>query len=206
MPKIVDHEARQAEIAAALRRVIQREGMAGTSVRTVAAEAGQSTGAMRHYFATQAELLAFALEEISTDVARRITSRMAAWGEAPGVEALVAFLEEFVPLDGTRRVEFEVWLELVMLARTDPALRPIVLGAHRGLHEVCGLVVAAARGQREGPVPVRPVDELHGLLDGLSLHLALYPAETSRARVRAALRSHLEAVAAEPTWPTRPSM
>ena len=197
MPKIVDHEARRADIAAALRRVIQREGMAGTSVRTVATEAGLSTGAMRHYFATQAQLLGFALEAISSDVERRITHRMAGWGERPGVDALVAFLEEFVPLDSTRRVEFEVWLELLMLARTTPQLRPIVLEAHRGLHEVCRLIVAAARGQREAAVPVRLVDELHGLLDGLALHLALYPAQTSRARVRAALRSHLEAVAAE---------
>ena len=64
MPKVVDHEQRRRELAAAVWRVIGREGVAEVSIRAVAAESGWSTGALRHYFATRAELLAFACEEV----------------------------------------------------------------------------------------------------------------------------------------------
>jgi len=209
MPKIVDQDARRTEIVGALRRVIQREGIAGASVRTVATEAGLSAGAMRHYFASQSELLGFALAAMTADVERRIVARVEAWRKGPPtLEGLVAVLEEVAPLDARRRVEFEVWLELVMLARTSPELRPLVLEAHRGVRRVCRQVVMAARGDvrtdaegEKDAVVRRWADQLHGLLDGLSLHLAIYPGETSRARVRAALRTHLESVAVEQPGP-----
>ena len=59
MPKIVDHEVRRRELAEAVWRVIVRDGVGDVSIRSVAAEAGWSSGALRHYFSTRAELLAF---------------------------------------------------------------------------------------------------------------------------------------------------
>ncbi len=53
MPKIVDHDARREEIAQALWRVVRRDGIRAASVRTVAAEAGWSAGAVRYYFPDQ---------------------------------------------------------------------------------------------------------------------------------------------------------
>jgi len=98
MPKIVDQDARRTEIVGALRRVIQREGIAGASVRTVATEAGLSAGAMRHYFASQSELLGFALAAMTADVERRIVARVEAWRKGPPtLEGLVAVLEEVAP-------------------------------------------------------------------------------------------------------------
>jgi AcrR family transcriptional regulator len=41
--------------------VIRRDGVAAASVRAVAREAGTSMGALRHWFATQDELLHFAM-------------------------------------------------------------------------------------------------------------------------------------------------
>lgn len=207
MPKIVDHVARRAEIVSALWRVVQRDGMAGTSVRTVAAEAAVSPGALRHYFTTQDELLLLAVESMSLDVATRVQARLArldglldageGWGAAH-LDALAVVLEEVMPLDARRRAQFEVWLELVMLARTSPDLRRLALVAHRDLRSVCLSVVMVLAGDRRSlaagyrdPVVRRHTDVLHGLLDGLCLHLALYPGETSAARVRAGVREHL---------------
>ena len=48
MPKIVDHETRREEIAEALWRVVRRDGVRAASVRTIAAEAGWSPGAVRY--------------------------------------------------------------------------------------------------------------------------------------------------------------
>ena len=72
MPKIVDHEARRKELAEAAWRVIRREGLEGASVRNVAKEAGMSLGSLRHYFATQSELLAFSMRMVGERVKERI--------------------------------------------------------------------------------------------------------------------------------------
>ena len=78
MPKVVDHEQRRRELAHAVWRVIRRQGVDQASVRTVALEAGWSPGALRHYFATQSELLAFAMRL----VVERIEGRIAAIDQA----------------------------------------------------------------------------------------------------------------------------
>ena len=191
MPKVVDHQERRADIVDALWRVVRRDGIAATSVRTVADEAGLSAGALRHYFTTQSELLAVAVRSMADGVGVRVERRMGAWQAEPGalgseerLDRLVGVLEEVVPLGARRRAEFEVWLEMVMLARTSPDLQELAVEAHRGLRRVCGYVVAAvsqappypARLHRD-PLVRRRTDELHALVDGLSLHLALYPRE-----------------------------
>lgn len=213
MPKVVDHEARRAAIVEALWRVVQRSGMTGTSVRTVAAEAGVSAGALRHYFATQDDLLQLAVESMMQAVSERVGRRLADLGGLDGLsarhpaeqlDALVGLLEELAPLDARRRAEFEVWLELTMLARTSPDLRVLAVRAHRDIRSIClSIVLALAHDERtltaayRDPAVRDQVDALHGLLDGLSFQLALYPTETSAPRVRAALRDHLAALAAQ---------
>jgi len=72
MPKIVDHAARREEIAEALWRVVRRDGIRAASVRTIAAEAGWSAGAVRYYFPDQDGLLSFAMDLVS----RRVTERV----------------------------------------------------------------------------------------------------------------------------------
>ena len=70
MPRLIDHDARRAEIADAAWRVILREGVTGASVRTVAAEAGLSSGSLRHVFATQSALLVYAFQLVIDRAAR----------------------------------------------------------------------------------------------------------------------------------------
>lgn len=209
MPKIVDREARRAQIVAALWRVIRRDGMSGTSVRTVAAEAGVSAGSLRHYFTTQGELLTVAARSMAGGVGARVERRTAAWSADPAplgseqrVDRLVAVLEEVVPLGSQRRAEFEVWLELVMAARTSPELRELAVEAHREVRRLCQDVVIAVEydppyspALSQDPRVRSRTDELHALLDGLSMHQALYPRETSSARVRQALRSRVASYA-----------
>ncbi|MDN5636054.1 MAG: TetR family transcriptional regulator, partial [Brevibacterium sp.] len=72
MPKLIDHESRREEIAAAAWRVIVREGVGGASVRTVAAEAGLSVGSLRHVFASQSQLLSFAMQLVIDRAGERV--------------------------------------------------------------------------------------------------------------------------------------
>lgn len=193
MPKIVDHDARREEIARALWRIVQRDGIGAVSVRTVAAEADSSAGAIRYYFPDQAGLLSFAMELVS----RRVTERIRALqpsGE-PGAQA-IRYLEEVIPLDQERQAEFEVWLAFVAqsLAETEAGgtLRDNFAAVHEGLRGLCSQVLDGLR--QSGALRPRlnltlEAERLHGLIDGLSLHAAT--GQATPRRVREILRRHL---------------
>ena len=134
MPKVVDHEERRELIADALWRVVRRDGFAAVSVRSVAAETGWSTGSLRHYFSTQAELVAFAMESLIERARARIE---AAGRSVHDLDGVVALLEEALPMDAHRRAESEVWLAMASASRTDPRLRRLAEEAHRGLRSLC---------------------------------------------------------------------
>jgi AcrR family transcriptional regulator len=188
MPKIVDHAARRAQIVDAVIRVVHREGYAGVSVRSVAAEADWSTGAIRHYFGSQQELLAFAMSSL----AERAGDRIATSGRlATDVAGVARLLEEVLPLDATRRAESEMWMALAIAARTDPELTGVWRETQkqlRGLMESCVLVLAELSGRALDLTT--ETDRLQALIDGLALHGTLEPRMSVR-RARAALRAHL---------------
>jgi AcrR family transcriptional regulator len=195
MPKIVDHAERREQIARALWRVIRRDGITSVSVRTVAAEAGWSAGALRYYFPDQAELLDFAMQQV-TD---RVTARI---GDLPTtadpVARSVAILEQVIPLDADRRAEFEVWLTFVSQARLSPRLQERLEAAHASLHELCrtilGGLVELGVARRDLALATE-TERLHALVDGLSLHAATVPEQAGPRRIRAALRAHLHDLA-----------
>ncbi|NKT56415.1 TetR family transcriptional regulator [Rhodococcus hoagii] len=56
-------------------RIIAERGISAVSVRTVAAEAGMAVGSLRNLFSTQAELLEFSAELMSSALAARVTAR-----------------------------------------------------------------------------------------------------------------------------------
>lgn len=184
MPKVVDQDQRREEIVRAFGRVVRREGLAGASVRAVAAEAGLSPGALRHYFDRQDALIHFAAASMHRQVALRVQATMAELGEGDGL----AMLEELMPLDDRRRDEFDVWLALVIAGASDPALATISRESHQGIARVCRYVLIRAGIERPSPGEVR---DLHALVDGLSLHLSLYPDVMTPAKARRVLREHI---------------
>jgi AcrR family transcriptional regulator len=204
MPKVVDHEQRRRELADAVWRVIRREGIDRASVRTVAAEAGWSPGALRHYFATQSALLAFAMRL----VVQRIEGRIAALDRAADArEAVEQVFHELLPLDHERRAENEVWLAFTARALIDPELRTQHDEIHDALHQACAsaLETLAAAGRAPvGPHTALQVERLHALTDGLAVHTALRPDLMPPKRIVAVLRLHLDALdrEADPKAPT----
>ncbi|NIK56079.1 TetR/AcrR family transcriptional regulator [Kribbella shirazensis] len=199
MPKIVDHAARREEIAEALWRVVRRDGIRAASVRTIAAEAGWSAGAVRYYFPDQAGLLSFAMDLVS----RRVTERVRAI-EPKGTATTIAlrYLEEALPLDAERRAEFDVWMAFMAQAQAESgagALHDHVDTVHNGLRELCESLLHALADDgalAEGLDLRREVDRLHALIDGLALHAAIQPERTTPARVRQVLRHHLDSLMA----------
>jgi AcrR family transcriptional regulator len=187
MPKVVDHAARREQLAAALWRVVVREGVDAASLRRVAAEAGWSVGSLRHYFETQADLLHFAMEL----VVRRVTERVAALPQATDpLAAATDLLHQFLPLDADRRAEMEVWLAFASRALVDPSLRRLRDEAHDGVRGVCrraAELLGAARPDLEA-------ERLHALVDGLAQHAIVAPGVTTAARQREILAAHLESL------------
>jgi len=100
MPKVVDRDQRRLELARAAWRVIRRDGVERASVREVAREAGLSTGSLRHYFGTQAELLIFAMRNVMEQVERRVA---AVQRPNDPLAAAKLVLAELLPLDDERR-------------------------------------------------------------------------------------------------------
>lgn len=182
MPKIVDHAARREELAAAVWRLVGREGVAGATVRAVAAESGWSMGAIRHYFSTHDELLRFALEVMTRRISERVLGLYT--DDASGdVDRARRALEQLLPIDQDRTVEVLVWLGFMTRARIDPDLDEVRLEGWRGERFICRAAVADAAG---APLPTsleaqldpdleEAADRVHLSIDGLSTQAAIYP-------------------------------
>ena len=198
MPKVVDHEQRRRELGHAVWRVIRRDGGDHASVRTVAEEAGWSPGALRHYFATQSELLAFAMRL----VVERIEARIAGLDRAADPrQAVEQVLHELLPLDDERRAENEVWLAFTARALTDPELRVQHDEVHDALHQACASAIdtlAAAGPADTGTATALQAERLHALTDGLAVHTALRPDLMRPDHIVAVMRLHLDALETSP--------
>jgi AcrR family transcriptional regulator len=170
VPKIVDHEQRRRELAAAVWRVIAREGVADVSIRSVASESGWSSGALRHYFSTRAELLAFACEQVIDRVTERIRALRPVGGP---VEVVRAVLLETMPVDDNRRTEASIAFSFLALGLSDPQLADVQRRHFTEMYRLClqlvgGLVeqgVVATGG--DGPQTL--ARRLHAVVDGLSV-------------------------------------
>lgn len=157
MPKIVDHELRRRELAGAVWRVIVRDGVADVSIRSVAAEAGWSSGALRHYFATRAELLAFACEQVIAQVTERITAMR------PGNVREV--LLETMPVDPPRHTEASIAFAFLALGLGDPELARVQRLHFTSMYELCRRVAQEVTGADTA------ARRLHAVVDGLTVHV-----------------------------------
>ncbi len=192
VPRIVDADQRRTELTEAVWRVIRRDGVSAASVRAVAREAGTSMGALRHWFATQDELLHFAMTLVVQRARARAEAAAATGG--PLVPRLLRVLEETLPLDDERRAEAEVWLALCARALVDPRLAELRDRSAAELHAFCTQVVQAlvSDGAARADLHVDLEGErLYAVLDGLAVHAVTRPAALPPDRVREVLAAHL---------------
>lgn len=107
MPRLVDHEARRAQIVESTWRLIARNGFAATSMRDIAKEMGLAHGALSHYFANKDELLLASYEHVFERTDQRFTARR---GHRKGLSALRLLAEEMMPLGDEQRLEARIVL------------------------------------------------------------------------------------------------
>jgi AcrR family transcriptional regulator len=175
VPKVIDHDSRRQEIAAAAMRVIERIGIEKTTVREIAREAGYSHGVLGHYFPNKQSVLIAAHRTAFSNAAVRIAKL------APDAGSLNDFrmaLYESLPLDELRRQEAFVDISFWGHAVLDPVLREIRTQTH---------ILAVAEWERRISA-IRDSGQLHSplsdhdlaketmlLIDGLSAESLLHP-------------------------------
>ncbi|WP_041322638.1 TetR/AcrR family transcriptional regulator [Saccharomonospora viridis] len=101
MPRHVDRSERRTAVGHALMRIVARDGMEAVSVRSVAAEAGMSVGAVQRYFAGKDEMLRFALHVAVDAAAARLSEVRIGPGGLSFAEGLRQALLTFLPTPET---------------------------------------------------------------------------------------------------------
>ncbi|WP_338675796.1 TetR family transcriptional regulator [Streptomyces sp. SCSIO 30461] len=154
-----DPERRQRLIDAAI-RVVGRDGIAGLSHRTVAAEADVPLGSTTYHFASLDELLIAALRQTNEGFAELLrTSEVLADPEADLAGGLARLVGEWLAGERTG-VELEYELYLAALRR--PALRTVAAEWTDDVIEVLS--------RRTDPVTARA---LMALMDGICVQVLL---------------------------------
>lgn len=194
VPRLIDHEARELEIAEAAWRVLKRDGIKKLSVRTVAAEAGLATASLRRAFPTQQALFAYSLDCVQKRVNQRIDSAPHGATLRDTVETAVL---QLLPLDEERRLEMEVFLVIGSMALSDAGLMPVYQQANNtmatGCRNVIDLLIRAGAASPALDAPLE-AQKLHAIIDGLALHLLRQRPDEPTSWATNVLRSHLDAL------------
>jgi AcrR family transcriptional regulator len=180
MPKIVDHDERRAEVLSAASRVIVRDGIDAATTRAIAKEAGYSNGVLAHYFADKDEILLSALRQSHRRIRARLTDKVEG---VTGLAALRELLLDNLPLDAERtqetRLEVSFWSRSLAADRLAEVQRAEAAELRAVVRDLLGQ--ARAAGELRGDDNLDDLTEhLLALVDGLSLHLLLYPGRLTR--------------------------
>lgn len=204
MPKIVDHDERRNELAAAVWRLASCEGLEAITVRRVAAEAGWSTGALVHYFRDKEELIRFAFELTADRAARRIEAAAATLSDP--LELARTTIVEALPLDRERRTEVRLWFAFLGLALTRPVLARAQRDAYRAWRRM--LAGALREAQQRGELTQnldceQEAAALIALADGLAVQATFEPRALTPQRQLELVDERLERLRAKSPAPAR---
>lgn len=169
MSKIVDVEQRRLELAHAAATVIAERGVAGTSMRTVASQAGWTTGTLAHYFSNKQELLAFTL-------ATSLKQRRAKRAECDGLDAADAvrtLLGIALPHDEEGRLHWSVTVAFAAHAASDSDLQRVQRNAYRDFRSHLVSLLVDAPMTLDGATV--EAERLIALVDGIALQALFDP-------------------------------
>lgn len=164
-------EERRAAMVTATRTVMARRGIAGTTVRDVAAQLGTSSGLIHHYYASMDELLAEAFEQVAREDLERVR------GAVNVVDDAIGRLRTFFDIYARDEDQgIQVWLD----AWSEAARRPALQRISRRLNEEWQALLASIIGQgvADGSMACDDVDAVSwrilSLLDGLALQVVAH--------------------------------
>jgi AcrR family transcriptional regulator len=195
-----DHEARRAEVSAAVWRVLTERGFAGLTLRAVAGEMGATTGLLTHYFPSKRALLRYALDLLDeVHAARPRPHAEAAGPDAEGLAALRAALLDVLPLSPESAAGSRIWVSSWDAALADSELAGDHAARYRRSRTRMAAFAEAA--QRRGELRTdRTPGDLAGAAQsfvlGLVVQALFAPEEFPPERQRALLDAYLADLAA----------
>lgn len=175
MPKIVDHDHKRKIIAETAWKIIETEGIERASIRRIASEAGMSTGALRHYFSNQDELLLFIMEYF---LARgRERSENISWSTNP-LNSVRETLLELVPVSQDKQTETGVWLVFAIRSLTSAALNAkkdeLTEGEYILMEALLEILIKAGCINKTINIEIEKL-RLAVIIEGISIHALLRP-------------------------------
>lgn len=181
-------DQRRASLIAACARTLARHGIAGASVRAIAAEAGVSAGLIGHYFGGVDALVAATYGAVEAQVAAALDAAVAAAGADPRARLEAYVVASLLPPVADSEL-LSTWIAFWSLvrARSDiAAAHDEQYGRFRARLEqllgAAGVPVAALR---------RTAIAVTALVDGLWLELCLSPATFAPGEAAAIARDSL---------------
>lgn len=164
-------------------------------MRNIAAEAGLSLGALRHYFTTQEELLAYAMKLVKERASERINAIIAM--DLPPKRKLLRILLEIVPVNETTTAEMEVWFAFTFYHRRKPeSFEAKHDGVYDGMKKLIDFLTAH-RLLRPGLDAEIETETLYAIVDGIAMHALLEPERVTKERVERVLTRYLDDICIE---------
>jgi AcrR family transcriptional regulator len=191
LPKQVDHDARRKDFIAAAHDSILEEGLAKTTIRSVAKRAGYTTGALVHYFADKDELIRHVLEENGKRVRLRMQS---AQHTQQGFEALRGVLLEALPMDKKSGASWRIWLALWYHSEESASMRQEERRRYKEWLGRLGDIIQQSVELGELPIDTNVTNEakmLVAFMDGLGVQYLMANGRTSTKQLNEMLDRYL---------------
>jgi AcrR family transcriptional regulator len=178
---VVSGRSRRAELLAAARRVVEREGFANATVGAITREAGASLGLLNYHFESRDEVVADVFRQLARDDLAELRSIDGRAADGPG--RLAAWIASNDPGD---RESWRLWVDAWGESLHADAMRRTLQEFRHGW--VGTLRRALALGHEQGawscPDPAATAAAITAAVDGVGLHVALHPEEVPPDRGR----------------------
>jgi AcrR family transcriptional regulator len=189
MPKVVDHDARRAEVTEIAVSLVVEGGRSALTVRGVAEAAGVSTTVVSHYFADMVELL-HAVYSFAVQRSRRRVQAVIASDPAD----VTGLIEAVLPLDDERRDDWRIWFAFWSEALSSPAFGEEQRQRAKGQLDRIDRCLRVLRADGRLPATVNVSDAAHrlsALIPGIAAEAIFDPDGWPPSRQRRVLRSEL---------------
>lgn len=163
-------DVRRQALVDAAEAVLAREGVAGTSVRGICAQAGVSPGLLRHYFEGVDQLIAAAYEAVSQRIDAALEAAVDAAGDDPRQRALAYLTASFAPPVLDPRL-LAAWIGFWSLVKTKPRMAAIHAASYAEFRARLETLLAEAGAKDTRLAAIA----LTATVDGLWLELCLDP-------------------------------
>lgn len=160
-------------------------------MRGISKEAGMSLGALRHYFSTQDELIAYAMQLVRERALTRITAIIRS--DLPPKRRVLGVLFEMVPWNEDTRAEMDVWLAYVFSLGRQADMLGVQEEIRGGMRKLVAYL-SEVRLLREGTDRELAAETLYSLVDGIAMHAYLEPGRLTKERIAALLTGYLDSI------------